>query len=216
MREYIYDLIQKEQDIQVQIQLNEVYPDCPRVYSLERAERDAGTEMVFEKRQLSWDDHDLICEDSYCSDSTWRNYICEDEYSSCIDCNGDGIPECPSSCYLQCVLTVIDTCVPHGDVNYTLFDHPVRDNYMGCWDADARSVLVTDVGQRCPATADERFKCVDEAYDAGPEFDCWEKSDPIDSGTGADEPGDDSDTGICNFTAHRPKSDWLRGVLSVL
>jgi hypothetical protein len=144
----IFALLQQGSDVSVTVRIIDGgEPGLEQAYSLTRVQGD-GEVTVFAGRTFLPDE--AASATPQCrggSDDT--EYCAEDPEGECLDCDGDGTPECATYfdgwCETAYDFEVLDACVPAGDTTYTLLEEDAELPY----DA-SESLAVTDHAECTP------------------------------------------------------------------
>ncbi len=180
----INSLVQKGQDVQITISINEFVDNSEWILSLKGVNQKEW--LVFEDRDFFNEKPSSIskeCQDAYHLPDGGA-FDCSASPQDCFDCDGDNVPECYSG--INCVSTssfdIIDNCVYPGHTTYTLFSGPSEYSY--------KNLEVIDTDDDCL----EQDAGADSGGDSGSDADGDSDTD-VDSDSDVD--GDsDADTDV--------------------
>lgn len=158
---------------------------------------------------------------SYCGEpDAWS---CSDAVEDCLDCDDDGVPECPVDCSVEeGVIAVLDECVDPGSTWYAIEQQELQE-CLGEAPMDV-GLVVENVGQDCPAL-EEDLNCPEAPYVGPPDADADGDTDAdadsdADSDSDADEETDDDSSEGASGTdagcSAAPGFQRPRGLLALL
>lgn len=144
----IQDLVQRGQDVDITLSIvDEGEPDLSVPYTVTRTGSDGEEADVVDGQTFSTGEADS----NGGPDCRWWEgedpAFCTADPGACVDCDGDGTPECYGWCETAWYFVVTDACVPPGTTTWTLLA-----DQGGSLDAlDEKSLDVTDAGVECRA-----------------------------------------------------------------
>jgi len=164
---WINELVQDGQNVEITI--NHTYLDVgyegpgpgeEELTLVRYSEDDGSLRIVFERELFTRETAGVQCGDWTCVEADEEG--CSEAPETCFDCDEDESVECPDGipCVSNgCRSVEVDDCVAPGAHTYALFSW-YDGEYIDCDWADRVDIVVTNVGQDCPAYEDN-FECID-------------------------------------------------------
>ena len=140
----LFELIQEGQDVAVTLEIvGGGEPGTGEEYDLVREGASGEVDVLVGE---SLDSSDAASSEVRCRGGWDYAEDCAENPDDCLDCDEDGVPECPLEydgwCETAYYFEVIDSCVPAGGTTYTL-------SADGWSFEDSESIDVVDSGEEC-------------------------------------------------------------------